>query len=399
MIRKLIILTGVICLFLSCAKDEPEISGLATSEQEGNVTFVMSLKDQLKQDISHRPMKSIKAAADVKISNSFKFILTKLIGDDWVIARIETRTIQSGHAYSVSFTDGDNFDPFSLTLTPGKYRAVIFTGQNAVSWNSALDTGMVVGKASGEFAAPWACTYKTAADNNYTPKGEESLSEEIFSGMTEFEIEKSDNLHAYPVGRTISVPLYRRVGKFRVLLRDVVLNPEALNPIEWAKGYELYIFGRLQVQADSENTLCPGLDIWGEPQYRNTKVMNDIIYFTNTLATTDISTDGYSYYVSKFGRRNYNVNFFSEPGKDVKFRMTNIGVNFYSGAMEYEYYGSVDNLVLSHNKVNGIVFIPGYDWRDDSPGYRSMDLIYEAGSTTIPLNSNTVFDPYIEYTD
>lgn len=415
MIRKAIIILSVICTFAACQQDFLEQSGAnstsSVNEDLEKVTFTFSFQEQMKQDTEYTPMRAPSVQNSIRYSlafrNYYKVMVAKEVDDHWVIEYLQNHKITQNQEYwnKIGIVDGSSFGLLEVALRPGKYRMVIFTGADLFQWNPALKVGTVIGHISDPSSdLPWAATYIISNGSYPSPPARELyIGEELFTGKVDFTIDKSDNVHSYPVARSYPIDMYRRVGRFFIALEDDPTSPNNY-PVINSK----HIFGRLRVADDSQYTLCPGLDVWGEPQYRDDLVLNRIYYKTVAAKYSNESPfNNKNYFVTKHSEALFAPHFFTEPGKPVKLVVDSIQVNHTQGWPDYIYgniyskdYYQVSNQWLEHNKVNGFALKPlaeSHYFPEDGNTYQDLDLIYTDDNRTQILNSNVLFNPDITY--
>jgi hypothetical protein len=384
----------------SCQQDDLELNLNEEDTKLSNtdgipVKISLSLEDLIDNEIGYIPMKAgTEDEVKLKISNLYRIIIMKKIGDKIIIDSLATGVADNSLREwdAASFKEGDNLSDLSLILTPGEYYLSIFTGFNRLTWNSHIKKGGVVAEGSLDGTHLYACTYGIGS-SSYSNMGVKYISEEIFTGTTHFIVNKTEDLHSNPDPAldNIKITLKRNVTKYRIVLHDY----EGVNRNDsFESNYSEPII-RGNMTALNGTKFVDGLDIWGNPWYDQNSPTTEMEYCTETKGSL-ISFGNEKYYFSTHGTRVHAPYFFSKEGDDVEVRFSNLRVYFGSNSRYYRYYESID-ATLIHSNVDGIIFMPGNETDDtDWPPVTTMELEMDA-SNTKPKNPLELFNSYAEF--
>ncbi|MDU1891669.1 MAG: hypothetical protein E6767_13355 [Dysgonomonas sp.] len=395
MIRKIIILLAIAVWIISCQQDDNDFStgnDINSAENGVPVKISLSIEDGIENETGYIPMKAeSEDEVKLKISNLYRIIIMKKIGDKIIIDSLATGVADNSLRDwdAASFKKGDNLSNLSLVLTPGEYYLSIFTGYNNMTWNSHIKKGGIVAEGSLNGTHTYACTYGIGAQS-YSNVGVKYISEEIFTGTTHFIVNKTEDLHSNPDPAldNIKIKLKRNVTKYRIVLHDY----EGVDPYDAFEGNYSEPIIRGNMTALDGTKFVDGLDIWGDPWYNEDTPTTQMEYCLETKNSI-ISIGKDKYYFSTHGARVHAPFFLTKEGYDVKVRFTNLRVYFGSNSRYYEYNGSVD-ATLIHNNVDGIVFRPGNE-TDNSvqPPITNMELEMNGLNPRSPLE---IFNSYAE---
>ena len=397
MIRKTILLLVMAVWMISCQQDDLDIENASPGTKDGvPVKISLSLGDQIDYETGYKPMKA--ATGDevkLKISNLYRIIIMKKIGDKIIIDSLATGVADNSLREwdSASFKEGDNFSDLSLVLTPGEYYLSVFTGYNRLTWNSHIKRGGVVAEGSSDGTHTYACTYGIG-QNSYSNVGVKYISEEIFSGTTHFIVNKTQDLHSSPDPAldNIKITLKRNVTKYRMVLHDY----EGVHPNDAFEGNTSEPIIRGNMTAINGTKFVDGLDIWGDPWYNPVTPTTEMEYCTETKGSM-ISFGNDKYYFSTHGTRVHAPYFFSKEGDDVDVVFSEIRAYFGSNQRYYQFYETV-NATLIHNNIDGIIFKAG-NITDNSGGWPPItNMLLEMDVTnTKPKNPLELFNSYAEF--
>lgn len=400
MIRKIILLLGIAMWMISCQQDDLELdSGMQDIKAESQdgipVKISLSLEDLIDNETGYLPMKSGEEdEVKLKISNLYRIIIMKKIGDKIIIDSMATGTADNSLREwdAASFKQGDNLSDLSLVLTPGEYYLTIFTGFNRLQWSPHIKKGGIVAEGSLDGTHVYACTYGVGTPS-YSNVGVKYVSEEIFTGTTRFVVNKTEDLHSNPDPAldNIKITLKRNVTKYRIVLHDY----EGVNEKDAFEGNYSEPIIRGNMTALNGTKFVDGLDIWGDPWYDPNTPTTEMEYCTETKSSL-ISFGNEKYYFSTHGTRVHAPYFFTKEGDDVEVRFSNLRVYFGSNSRYYRYYGTVD-ATLIHNNIDGMMFMPGNVTDDNTwPPITTMELEMDA-SNTKPKNPLELFNSYAEF--
>lgn len=407
--------------FLSSCNQEVEYTPETDSDMIAT-TFRISMDQGLITSTDYIPMKSFEGLDNetkVVISNSYKAFIIKEVGTKWIIDKILTIRIDPDDIFDNKrheVKENSIFHSFSIELCPGNYRMSIFTGCESLNWNNELKEGIIVAdSADPTITTPWACTYKVIA-GGYIFQGWPSLSEEIFTETIPFVIEKTEDLHSGAKSHEFSVNLHRMVTKLRILLKYE----------ESSVGFNFFPSQPNHIVADiktlGDKSFCAGLDIWGQPFYKNPlyESNEDEEYITNLKFVVSCwqspyaplkADNGYYYILGMYaGARQYSPFYFSDPNADnipVEISCIEVSgsesfpVKFVYAYPEAQAFESPINIILKHNSIYGLVFKPGNNqWKDPRTSSLEdicMSMILETADDGNPVDARTIFDDFFEY--
>lgn len=400
MIRKIILLLVIAVWMISCQQDDMvlNIDDVKTENSEGiPVKISLSLEDLIDNETGYIPMKAATEDEDevkLKISNLYRIIIMKKIGDKIIIDSLATGVADNSLREwdAASFKKGDNLSDLSLVLTPGEYYLSIFTGYNRLTWNSHIKKGGIVADGSSDGTHAYACTYGIGT-TSYSNVGVRYISEEIFTGTTHFTVKKTEDLHSSPdpALNNIKITLKRNVTKYRMILHDY----EGVEANDAFQGNYTEPIIRGNMTALNGTRFVDGLDIWGDPWYNPDTPTTEMEYCTETKNSM-IPFGNEKYYFSTHGTRVHAPYFLSKEGEDVEVRFSNLRVYFGSNSRYYRYNESID-ATLIHNNVDGIIFRPGNVTNNSTwPPITNMELEMD-DTNTKPKNPLELFNTYAEF--
>jgi len=383
--RLIIFLSLLGVLLTSCQKDDlDQGSVIPGSGDEVPVMVSFSMKNALQTSSEQVPM-GTRADETVKavISNLIKVLIAKKVDGKLILEKvIEHRLDPSDRWNSNKYdvTESAVFDPISFELRPGDYRMTIITGAHNLTWNGTLEPGKLVGyvdeNENATFNTPWACTYDIAS--MYLNIGWPQLGEEVFAGVSDFVVAKTDDLHSLPKENTVHVDLKRKVAKLRIALKmrteedpgsDARMDdyPERINITtlptqDFLLGFQNGITAEL-TPVDPNQEFYSGLDVWGNPHkdyYRNDEFRKKFMFGAFTWRITQTGSDNLEYLLGMIKTTSHCCGFiFMKEGEEMPIQIKNIKVTAYSGGPTYEHDGIVSGVVLKHNTITGIVMKSG----------------------------------------
>lgn len=400
MIQRFIILLMTCALLLSCQNEEEDMIDVPAGDEVA-VQFSFGLPGAMETDTEYVPMnKSSKANTDIYpivISNDYRALIVKKIGNRWVLdkmLKLQITPYTGWNSPKHEIRDGVKVAGFTTDLRPGEYRMTIITGGNSVTWNEdILKPGLVVEEGNNKI--PMLCHYMTISSGYQCP-GEFGLGEEIFALRHEFEVKKTEDLHTGSNIQPIHLKLERKVAKFRIMLYNETVNGISFN----STSYGSNAIGAI-LEAAADTPFPYGLNIWGEPYYRDTPVTQVAygVFTTNNFIMSEESGN-LGYFVPKRDLTQFNAFIFSDPAQNIPVALSYISHTFQSGQPTYKYRGNPINKIIKQNYIDGLIFQPdGTDWKEQTyPGqwdpFYGMELIYDG---TEPKNPVGIFDNNIEY--
>ncbi|MBK5722258.1 hypothetical protein JGH11_15385 [Dysgonomonas sp. Marseille-P4677] len=395
--QKIIVLLSIAVWMMSCQQDDIGINTERDNNEKDGIPVKISLsvEDAIDNQTGYVPM-TMKRNDDeikLKISNMYRVIIMKKIGDEIIIDSLATSLVDKSKQswISIGFKAGENLNDLSLVLTPGEYYISVFTGFNFLEWNSHIRKGGIVANNSLDGTHTYACTYEIGSDS-YSNRGIKYLGEEIFSGTTHFTVNKTEDLHSTsnPQLDNMKIVLKRNVTKYRIILHDYV-DVDPYN--SFFSNYSPPI-----IRADmvaTEGKFVDGLDIWGNPWYNPEAPTKEMGYCTEALVNMIPIEDDGKYYLSTPNARVYAPYFFSKEGDNVKVQLSNFRVNFAVNQRYYKYSGTIEATLL-HNNIDGIIFRPGTETEIIEGSPPATNLVLEMDGTK-PKSPLEIFNSYAEF--
>lgn len=392
MIRKIFILFSIAVFVLtSCQQNEPFLNNEPPQKikfgDEVPVSFNLSAKD-VNYKTDYLPMRAPGAVSDnnkTYISQTIQVVITKKINDDWIVDdAFTTSIIGEGMGGRVFLTDESRFNDITTELRPGKYRITIVTGFNSIKIH---DDYIERGYKFKEDNPPMVFSYKTESSTSYPTYTHKYLAEEVFVGMKDFTIEKTDDLHSLPVFDGINIELKRAVARLRVLLID---DRSVSIPFLHTTDLGQEVFGFVNIPESSEEVFCNGLDIWARPYYDKDNKLKQLTYGSCSLENR-YTYDGQEYYIGYYNGRFTSICYFIEENKTIPVNLTIKSVTCQQGYPTFIYYGDDAKANLKLNTLSGVVFRP----TSDRVGSDIMMIVEEENGA--PVNAAGIFSPYHEY--
>ena len=392
MIPKIGILIGMLTLIVSSCQQNDLITDINSQngeeEEKAAISVALTAKESLAFDTDYVPMDSYADANEdyIRVSNSFNYIIVKNIHEKWVVDTVgteylardsvnirynsngeEIRTIKD----DIIMNGKDPLGKLSVLLTPGEYQIMIFTGQanRYFNWNTDIKRGLVL---TGE-GDPYACRYKKG-DSSFENRGLDNLAEEVFYGRKTFTVTKTDDLHTSPTINNLTIPIERRVGKFRVAVKysDPVVTRTLNDSVIHAVIFDC-------IRTDGK-PFASGLDPWGNLWYDSKTPLNAMKVYTYTYEHPFLAEDNETYYLSTRGVRIYAPYFFTEPGTDIEIRVPSVFVSGKLGS-PVSLYEAEQKHHIKHNTITGFIVKPTDVYFNPSAEYNYglflLDMVYD----------------------
>lgn len=384
-----------ICVFSLVCSCQREIEGIEeneVAEEKVPVSFSLSMQPDVLEDTEITPM--TRASSNVYktwLNNSCKILVLKKTGSKWIVERFIDGKINSAESnfFDIKVKENGNVGNIALELRPGRYKMSVFFNLSLfkAEWNENLKPGYVVSEAEDilpeEDLLP-AFLYFKNPDSAYMHDNAIFLNREIFTGYTEFTVEKAGDLQT-PVANPGTIQVERKVGYFRFLLKKTEVD-------------DLPPFKNTQHTLNATFTLPEGkyfpvgLNILGDVYYNRESPCRTIRICCN---------DSYVFLTSPL------------DGKEYRFPMTNATVyapyiildkrqgeltatfknGFIAGqsgggGFTYDYEGSF-NIGMKANTMFGMVFatLPGMTMRPDGSWQAKVTILED-------VDANALFDVY-----
>lgn len=375
-------------VFMACQQDKWEMdeSLLAQEEEVIPVTFNISLASGMELDSEIVPMNITRAEGDTvlsHLSNTYKAIVVKKIDTRWIIDRIVSSTLMEGAFGSeILLKRRDVLKPLQLELRPGKYRLVIFLNAGSGKWNETLKPGTIVEDESGTVERPQVMEYWIAG-KDYPNRYLKTLSREIFTGYVDFSVRKTDHLNANAYENLHSVQVTRKVGCFRIVLKE--------NPGLRKYGNTEQSFRATFVAADGKY-FPDGLDIWGNAWYDKTNLCRSV----DVCMLSRYPAGRTDYLVSSWiGVTVFSPYYFvDDQTEGLPYTVRNIKITGQSGA-PYQVFRFKDDYVASRvlraSYIDGIVLQPTDETYADEETQTGVYLV------EVNEDPAKLFGPFMEW--
>ena len=354
------------------------------------VSFSLKVDKPMINETEYVTMKNSKKSSEYKtmISHEYRLLIAKEVNSLWVVDTIiigsflPTNPIAKQYIY---LTENASLPTVDLELRPGNYKAVFFTGSKSLNWQTNIKTNMII----DTIQPPLYCYYQTTG-GGYVNSGEKQLSEEIFTGIQQFTIDKNDTLSNYQ--RTIhkTIQLQRKVSKFRIYIKNE----------ETSSGNEYFLSqGSPAIKAIMTTTpgtyFCSGLDVWGDPYFDTGNPLDRMVYCSYTLQNAISADNGSEYYIAipRYASV-YACYFLCDAQNSLQVTVSGIDVSVSLGLPNYQYNIPIENVALNWNSINGLIFKPT-DHEDDS-GPDIVFILDMEMESNVPANTLDVFGPYYE---
>lgn len=384
-----------ICVFSLVCSCQREIEGIEeneVAEEKVPVSFSLSMQPDVLEETEIIPM--TRASSNVYktwLNNSCKILVLKKTGSKWIVERFIDGKINSAEYiyFDIKVKENGNVGNIALELRPGRYKMSVFFNLSLfkAEWNENLKPGYVVSEAEDilpeEDLLP-AFTYFKNPDSAYMHDNAIFLNREIFTGYTEFTVEKAGDLQT-PVANPGTIQLERKVGYFRFLLKKTEVD--TLPPFN-DTPHTLY--GTFTLP---EGKYFPvGLNILGDVYYNRESACRTIrICCNDSYIFLTSPLDGKEY---RFPATNATV---YAPYIILDKRQGELTATFKNGVITgqsggggftYDYEGSF-NIGMKANTMFGMVFgtLPEVTMRPDG-GFQAKVTILE------DLDANALFDVY-----
>ncbi len=400
MIQKFIILLGVVTLLFSCQNSQFE-DNLADNPDVNlqEIRFSLSTDEAMETEMDYVPMSPSLRAQDentyqIVITNMYKILVSKKVGTKWIVNQVQTLRIDPSISMSgwYKVKNGEKITDFTMQLTPGEYRVTVITGglARSANWNLDLPEGTIIDDDNDPtYKVPYFCTYKEIQPG-YEFAGELGLEEEIFSGVQGFTVEKTDDLHSSPKGTPINLKMKRMVSKLLVLLDNTVTSV-----YNFGVGNTNTIIATLKT---TDPVGFPrGLNVWGEPYYDSSSVLNEMRYIVYT-GNDEENVSGINYLVTRRGSQQFNTYYFGDPNKNLSVEISDIDVRVPSWVGDDFFTNDIiPSLTLKNNYISGFILKSGNNEILDPSGTVLKEFHVDFQSGTTPKSPVGIFDNNFEY--
>lgn len=328
-----------------CARDEASVVPLQADE---TVAVAFSMQARLEHESSLEPMTRA-TAYEEWIDNEYRILVLKKIESQWIVDTLLKPLLDvSKNQWTTDIKIGSALpeNSFSVELRPGDYRAVAVLNPRHGTWNTDLVPGAVVADADNpSLPAPPLMTYSISEHPANT--GYRHLNREVFVAVTDFTVPKSSDLHSGGMP-PVTLTAERRVGKFRMLLKDKPSPKEG------------FIFERTAhtgsfVFTSKGRPFPDGIDALGAMYYDPESPLQQLGWRISTMGNFHPS-GAYTYQMSQPNSTVYSPFIFADPQEgELPIEISVDIITGASGGFSYLIDEAFDR-TLAVSKVIGIVF-------------------------------------------
>ncbi|MCP9612185.1 hypothetical protein [Coprobacter tertius] len=364
--KNIIIISSILLSIYSCREENDFLEDIFFTE-EGTVNkynvdfnFILHLEN-IQYETDLRPMRTKNVEEDVvttRLQNSFRGILLKKLNNCWYLDTIVTAELDPAQSkWNTLYITGVNqiVGKWNVDLRPGEYRLIAVLNPESVKWNPDIYEGMLVKDIShpGD-TIPYAFNYKRSID--YSNYGERELNREIFTGVKEFSVTKTGDLHSTS-DNSLKIDFFRKVMKFRLMLKDYI-PPTAGEDVKFNTTEHYF---KTTLRTLDQKGFCEGMNCWGDAFYPKLNPVMKIKFSTTAIGRWYTVKNGDRYFIIRPDNSHIPNMFFltgAEADGTMDFYLTDIKINTYSGGIIYVYDGTIRGLRILPNGISGVVFRP-----------------------------------------
>lgn len=339
--RTFSILVVLTLLLGGCSEETNSARPVPEAEPAVGVRFGLELP--LETDTSLRPMTRAAAYTNF-IKNECRLLILKKIDTRWVVDTTMTVKLDpQSNAAELKLTGQLPPCSFAFEMRPGDYRVVAVLNWQLTDWNETLTPGTVVADESdASLRAPALVTYKIST--HFMNKGYRQLSREVFVAVTDFTVPKSGDLHGSGMP-AITLRAERRVGKFRILLKD----KDASNGLNYESTQHTF----RGIFTSRGKAFPEGIDALGG-MYRSEAGLYELpwcmcinggFHYWGTEA----------YQVSQTNATIFSPFVFADPAEEIPFEVSKTSISGIAGGLAYK-SDEVYPRTLAVSRIAGFVF-------------------------------------------
>lgn len=368
---------------LAAGCSEDDISGRPSGAGESRVEvgFRLGVVDT---DTQLEPMTRATAYKEW-FSNDCRLLILKRADTRWIVDTIQNILIDTDFESGDELMLSDSLPPcsFRCELRPGYYRIVAVINWKSARWNNELVPGKVVADdADGSLRTPPLICYKISS--HWMNDGYRQLGREVFVAVSDFTVPKSDDLHSAGAPE-VTLRAERRVGKFRILLKD---RPSPVEKFTFDNTAHT-----VKMLFKSSTPFAEGIDALGG-MYYGTPELRELPWCLSTMGKFHPSGSG-SYLMSQTNSTVFSPFLFVAPASELSFEVADIFITGASGGDMYK-TDKTFKRTLAASKITGIVF-QTTDIYDDSSSEDLIDVIEATDDAGNPENAATLFDCFYEW--
>ncbi len=372
-------------LILAGACSEPDPDVRPSGAEEAPVAVGFRLEAAIDTSASVEPMTRATAYVDWLRNKSMALILKK-IESRWIVDDTQTIRLDPDSKEDELKLTGD-LPPcsFGFEMRPGDYRIVLVVNHEAGTWNTALTPGTVVSDDNDpSIAPPPLLTYYVS--NSNINKGYRMLTREVFVAVADFTVPKSGDLHGSGMP-PVALDAERRVGKFRLLLKDKNTPQYTFNFQRTAHVF-LGIF-------TSERPFAEGIDALGGMYYSG-QGLYELPWCQSTLGDFHVADNGMSYQICHTSATVFSPFIFVDPAQgEQPIEISQIKILGASGGYIYKTDLKFSR-TLAASRITGIVF-QANDHVYDFSSQLTVGIDEATDEDGVPEDAARLFDPYFEW--
>lgn len=368
-----------------CATDDAPV---VPPQADETVTVGFSVQARLEQQSGMEPMTRA-TAWEEWFDNEYRVLVLKKIESKWIVDTLLRPLLDASKGkWSMDMKIGAALpeNSFSAALRPGAYRAVAVLNPAHGQWNTALVPGTVVADDDNPSApVPPLMTY--AVSTHPANSGYRQLNREVFVAVADFTVPKSSDLHSDGMP-SVTLSAERRVGKFRMLLKDKPSPREGLT-FERTAHTGNFVF------TSKGRPLPDGIDALGAMYYDPQAPLQQLEWRISTIG--DFHPSGpYAYHMSQPNSTVYSPFLFADPREgELPVEISVVVIAGASGGFTY-LANQVFDRMLAASKVIGIVFETTDAIREES-SQRLVEVVEARDDEGNLEDATRLFDPFYEW--
>lgn len=395
-----IIIIGILISCFSCRQEEELLTEWSDKELQKdripvNFSFSVHTETAVFTGTEIKPMDTRATAGTVttRLENTFKGILLKEINHCWYVDTLVTAQLDSKQKpwNLLYITDQTIVSNWQIELRPGNYRLIAVLNPSSVTWNPTLTSGRLIKDISKpNDTIPYAFTYRYSTSS--FNKGERQLSKEIFVGIKEFSVRKSDDLHSDRT-KELTVDFTRQVMKFRLMLRKYT-PPTAGSAVVFPNTQHFF---HATLRTQDEKGFCQGITSWGEAYYPALSPVKEMKYTSTAISEWFQGNDNENYYIIRPDNSTVPHLFLLTGGQDnpsISYQLDDILITTSSPGIIYVHDSPIKGLKILPNGIGGVVFRPAdipLEYSEEYPaGKGVLEYLPEA-------NPADILDDYCEW--
>ena len=348
-----------ICFLLSACSEREEFESLVNRgiEEEEEVDVHLSLSSipaiSIEGDTDYRPMNT-RAEGEIRsiIDNTYNCLVMKEIDSKWYVDTLLQQTLTSeGQWATIKVKEGMDFKDIQLTLRPGHYRVLAVLNPQSTHWNPDLVPGALVKGDGLKDTVAYAYTYFFATSSDHMNKGKRQVLKEVFSGIADFTVEKTSDVHSNPVNGDAHITLARKVMQIHFLLKDTITSG-GLNFTET----QYTVMATLKT-TNEKAYFCDGVTCFGDPYYiqgGQTAEMDVCMSLFGQWRKSE--TRDARYLMSSYHTTIHSPFIFADERLTVPFQIENVKIYGQSGMPIYIYPQPITDLMVKNDTIQQIVF-------------------------------------------